>query len=137
MKSTCVQYLLYIAFGMDQEIPEYDMDSEDEQWLNRQVKHLKMDVSSLKFESMMDRLEKGSGQMVCMHLLHMFTMSCEGFYGWIIVVSLLIVYLYRCASFAQVSSVQIVFTVVFIEIQSLQLTSKQVMYPLQVSLAVL
>jgi len=50
---------------MDQEIPEYDMDSEDEQWLNRQVKHLKMDVSSLKFESMMDRLEKGSGQMVC------------------------------------------------------------------------
>jgi len=57
--------VLQIAFGMDQEIPEYDMDSEDEQWLNRQVKHLKMDVSSLKFESMMDRLEKGSGQMVC------------------------------------------------------------------------
>jgi len=50
---------------MDQEIPEYDMDSEDEQWLSRQVKHLKMEVSSLKFESMMDRLEKGSGQMVC------------------------------------------------------------------------
>lgn len=57
--------MLQIAFGMDQEIPEYDMDSEDEQWLNRQVKHLKMEVSSLKFESMMDRLEKGSGQMVC------------------------------------------------------------------------
>lgn len=57
--------MLLVAFGMDQEIPEYDMDSEDEQWLNRQVKHLKMDVSSLKFESMMDRLEKGSGQMVC------------------------------------------------------------------------
>jgi len=56
---------LQIAFGMDQEIPEYDMDSEDEQWLSRQVKHLKMEVSSLKFESMMDRLEKGSGQMVC------------------------------------------------------------------------
>lgn len=59
--------MLQIAFGMDQEIPEYDMDSEDEQWLNRQVKHLKMDVSSLKFESMMDRLEKGSGQMVCIY----------------------------------------------------------------------
>jgi len=57
--------MLHTAFGMDQEIPEYDMDSEDEQWLNRQVKHLKMDVSALKFESMMDRLEKGSGQMVC------------------------------------------------------------------------
>jgi len=54
---------------MDQEIPEYDMDSEDEQWLNRQVKHLKMDVSALKFESMMDRLEKGSGQMVCIFVV--------------------------------------------------------------------
>ena len=49
---------------MDQEIPEYDMDSEDEVWLNKQVKHLKMDVPPIKFESMMDRLEKGSGQMV-------------------------------------------------------------------------
>jgi enhancer of polycomb-like protein len=58
------QYIHVQPFGMDQEIPEYDMDSEDEQWLGRQVKHLKMDVSSLKFESMMDRLEKGSGQMV-------------------------------------------------------------------------
>jgi len=65
---SCLMCVLQTAFGMDQEIPEYDMDSEDEQWLNRQVKHLKMDVSSLKFESMMDRLEKGSGQMV-----HIFT----------------------------------------------------------------
>ena len=66
--------MLHIAFGMDQEIPEYDMDSEDEQWLNQQVKHLKMDVSSLKFESMMDRLEKGSGQMVCIFGI-LFTMQ--------------------------------------------------------------
>jgi Enhancer of polycomb-like len=60
------RYFLYclLAFGMDQEIPEYDMDSEDEVWLNKQVKHLKMDVPPIKFESMMDRLEKGSGQVV-------------------------------------------------------------------------
>lgn len=47
---------------MDQEIPDYDMDSEDEFWLNKQSK--KLDCSPLKFETMMDRLEKGSGQMV-------------------------------------------------------------------------
>ena len=50
------------AWGMDQEIPDYDMDSEDEHWLNKQTK--KMEVSPLKFENMMDRLEKGSGQTV-------------------------------------------------------------------------
>ena len=50
------------AWGMDQEIPDYDMDSEDEHWLTKQTK--KMEVSPLKFENMMDRLEKGSGQTV-------------------------------------------------------------------------
>ena len=50
------------AFGMDQEIPDYDMDSADEDWLNSQPR--KLDVTSLKFETMMDRLEKGSGQTV-------------------------------------------------------------------------
>ena len=48
---------------MDQEIPDYDMDSEDETWLNKQVK--KMEVTPLQFENMMDRLEKASGQVVC------------------------------------------------------------------------
>lgn len=47
---------------MDQEIPDYDMDSEDEAWLNEQAK--KMEITPLKFEEMMDRLEKGSGQQV-------------------------------------------------------------------------
>ena len=47
---------------MDQEIPDYDMDSEDETWMNRQAK--KMEILPLKFENMMDRLEKGSGQQV-------------------------------------------------------------------------
>ncbi len=49
---------------MDQEIPDYDMDSDDEQWLTKQAKNLKMEVTPLKFENMMDRLEKGSGQTV-------------------------------------------------------------------------
>lgn len=47
---------------MDQEIPDYDMDSEDESWLNEQAK--KMEITPLKFEEMLDRLEKGSGQQV-------------------------------------------------------------------------
>lgn len=47
---------------MDQEIPDYDLDSEDEAWLTKQTK--KMEVTPLQFENMMDRLEKGSGQQV-------------------------------------------------------------------------
>ena len=54
---------MIVAWGMDMDIPDYDMDSEDDTWLNKQVK--KMDISHLKFEKMMDRLEKGSGQTVC------------------------------------------------------------------------
>lgn len=53
-----------LAFGMEQDIPEYDMDSEDEIWLTRQVKHLKMEVTPTTFENIMDRLEKASGQTV-------------------------------------------------------------------------
>ncbi|ESO87683.1 hypothetical protein LOTGIDRAFT_127385 [Lottia gigantea] len=56
------QYIHIQAFGMDQEIPDYDMDSEDETWMNEQAK--KMEITPLKFEEMMDRLEKGSGQQV-------------------------------------------------------------------------
>lgn len=51
-----------LACGMEQEIPDYDMDSEDESWVEHQSK--KMEISALKFEEMMDRLEKGSGQQV-------------------------------------------------------------------------
>ncbi|XP_052804773.1 enhancer of polycomb homolog 1-like [Mya arenaria] len=56
------QFIHVQAIGMDQEIPDYDMDSEDENWLNEQAK--KMEITPLKFEEMMDRLEKGSGQQV-------------------------------------------------------------------------
>ncbi|ESO04957.1 hypothetical protein HELRODRAFT_111413 [Helobdella robusta] len=52
------------ALGFDMEVPDYDMDSEDEVWLNKQVKQLKMDVPPIKFENMIDRLEKGSGQTI-------------------------------------------------------------------------
>lgn len=55
-------YFCSSAYGMDQEIPDYDMDSEDESWVNEQKK--KMEINPLKFEEMMDRLEKGSGQQV-------------------------------------------------------------------------
>lgn len=58
------QYIHVQPFGMDQEIPDYDMDSEDEGWLTKQARNLKMEVTPLKFENMMDRLEKGSGQTV-------------------------------------------------------------------------
>ncbi len=57
-----ISLIFFPAFGMDQEIPDYDLDDEDENWLNKQSK--KMEVSPLQFENMMDRLEKGSGQVV-------------------------------------------------------------------------
>ena len=44
------------AFGMDQEIPDYDMDSEDETWLTKQAK--KMEVTPLQFENMMESIGK-------------------------------------------------------------------------------
>ncbi|XP_059471496.1 enhancer of polycomb homolog 1 [Neocloeon triangulifer] len=50
-------------FLIDQEVPEYDMDSEDEAWIKEQQSK-KMDISPDKFEEMMDRLEKGCGQTV-------------------------------------------------------------------------
>ncbi|KAL8608996.1 hypothetical protein ACOMHN_059927 [Nucella lapillus] len=56
------QYIHVEALGMEHEIPDYDLDSEDESWLQEQTK--KMEISSSKFEEMMDRLEKGSGQQV-------------------------------------------------------------------------
>lgn len=45
---------------MEQDIPDYDMDSEDEKWVA--VQSRKMDLSPLQFEEMMDRLEKSSKQ---------------------------------------------------------------------------
>lgn len=47
---------------MEQDIPDYDMDSDDERWLQSQTQ--KLELSELKFEEMMDRLEKSSGQTV-------------------------------------------------------------------------
>ncbi|EHH18969.1 Enhancer of polycomb-like protein 1, partial [Macaca mulatta] len=48
------------AFSLDAEQPDYDLDSEDEVFVNKLKK--KMDICPLQFEEMIDRLEKGSGQ---------------------------------------------------------------------------
>jgi enhancer of polycomb-like protein len=42
--------------SLEQDIPDYDMDSADEIWFDSQT--TKADMSSFKFEQMMDRLEK-------------------------------------------------------------------------------
>ncbi|XP_017559146.1 enhancer of polycomb homolog 1 isoform X1 [Pygocentrus nattereri] len=49
-------------FSLDTEHPDYDLDSEDEAFVNRLRK--KMEVGALQFELMIDRLEKGSGQQL-------------------------------------------------------------------------
>uniref|UniRef100_A0AAZ3SQM0 Enhancer of polycomb C-terminal domain-containing protein n=1 Tax=Oncorhynchus tshawytscha TaxID=74940 RepID=A0AAZ3SQM0_ONCTS len=46
-------------FSLDTEQPDYDLDSEDEVFVNNLKK--KMEITSLQFEDMIDRLEKGSG----------------------------------------------------------------------------
>ncbi|XP_041988612.1 uncharacterized protein LOC121740009 isoform X2 [Aricia agestis] len=45
----------------EQETPEYDIDTEDEKWLKQQ-RH--PELTELKFEQMMDKLERSSGQTV-------------------------------------------------------------------------
>ncbi|XP_786911.3 enhancer of polycomb homolog 1 [Strongylocentrotus purpuratus] len=57
------QYIHVQPLSMEQDIPDYDMDSGDERWLNEEAK-LFTDITPIKFEIMMDRLEKGSGQRV-------------------------------------------------------------------------
>lgn len=47
---------------MDTEQPDYDLDSDDDIFVNKLKK--KMEISQLQFEEMIDRLEKGSGQQV-------------------------------------------------------------------------
>ncbi|KAG7487477.1 hypothetical protein MATL_G00023950 [Megalops atlanticus] len=49
-------------FSLDAEQPDYDLDSEDEAFVNKLKK--KMEISPLQFEEMIDRLEKGSGQQL-------------------------------------------------------------------------
>lgn len=54
--------LFFVALGLEQDIPDYDMDTADETWVTSQTRRL--DLNPLKFEQMMDRLEKSSGQTV-------------------------------------------------------------------------
>ncbi|XP_051984008.1 enhancer of polycomb homolog 1b isoform X1 [Xyrauchen texanus] len=49
-------------FSLDTEQPDFDLDSDDETFVNKLKK--KMDVGALQFEEMIDRLEKGSGQQL-------------------------------------------------------------------------
>ncbi|XP_039999396.1 enhancer of polycomb homolog 1-like isoform X3 [Xiphias gladius] len=49
-------------FSLDAEQPDYDLDSDDEAFVNKLKK--KMEISFLQFEEMIDRLEKGSGQQL-------------------------------------------------------------------------
>lgn len=46
---------LLLALSLEQDIPDYDMDSADEMWFDSQTK---TELTPFKFEQMMDRLEK-------------------------------------------------------------------------------
>lgn len=51
---------------MEQEQPDYDMDSEDERWMKDSKKRAGLEVTHLQFEEMIDRLEKSCGNQVKM-----------------------------------------------------------------------
>lgn len=58
----CSYVVLLAAFSLDTEQPDYDLDSDDDAFVNKLKK--KMEISLFQFEEMIDRLEKGSGQQV-------------------------------------------------------------------------
>lgn len=60
--SLCNGVLHLTAFSLDTELPDYDLNSEDETFVNKLKK--KMEITALQFEEMIDRLEKGSGKQV-------------------------------------------------------------------------
>lgn len=58
-------YIHVQPFSVDQDLPDYDMDSEDERFFHDVLKgQKKFEVSELTFEDMIDRLEKNSGHNV-------------------------------------------------------------------------
>ena len=48
-------------FSAEQDIPDYDLDSEDEVWISQHTAKGELPLDFLQFEEMMDRLEKASG----------------------------------------------------------------------------
>lgn len=58
----CFGFVPHAAFSLDTEQPDYDLDSDDDTFVNKLKK--KMEISLFQFEEMIDRLEKGSGQQV-------------------------------------------------------------------------
>lgn len=60
-----VTHFYLTAFSLDAELPDYDLDLEDETFVNKLKK--KVEITLLQFEEMIDRLEKGSGQQVICH----------------------------------------------------------------------
>jgi len=59
------QYIHVQPFGADHDMPDYDMDEEDEKFFDDElIERKKFDVSKITFEDMIDRLEKNSGQTV-------------------------------------------------------------------------
>lgn len=56
LRSALTHQLFYLlALSLEQDIPDYDMDSADEMWFDSQTK---TELTPFKFEQMMDRLEK-------------------------------------------------------------------------------
>nr|CAB3242834.1 enhancer of polycomb homolog 1-like [Phallusia mammillata] len=49
---------------LEQDQPDYDLDSDDEKWLKDSKKRTGLEIAPLQFEEMFDRLEKSSGNQL-------------------------------------------------------------------------
>ena len=49
---------------LEQEKPDYDLDSEDEKWVRESKKRIGVEITPDQFEEMIDRLEKSCGKQV-------------------------------------------------------------------------
>ena len=81
------------ALGLDNEQPDYDMDSEDETLLNRLNR--KMEIKPLQFETMVDRLEKASTNQVRFTSLSVFALLSLPVHGMLAFLCIL-VFLHNC-----------------------------------------
>jgi hypothetical protein len=58
-----MQYIQVQPFPTESEAPSYDMDSEDEKFLEENLKKMQgFQINALLFEEMIDKLENNSGR---------------------------------------------------------------------------
>ena len=73
LESTQFNWFSSIAFTLEDELPDYDCDEEDNHWLDLyNKKYPKEGLSILEFERIIDTLEKGCGSRLDVSIILIF-----------------------------------------------------------------